>query len=127
MSKATKVTIDKERMRILADVVENPRKAPKKLAGMGFNFCTLTTGPDIVGAKPECGTQCCTAGWACWLFGEKGSPINGVQAMKLLGLTVRQADCLFYNYDHYISNRFLISGVEAAAAIRRMAEITTTK
>lgn len=45
--------------------------------------------------KPFCGTTACIAGWTCTLSGKRGDNIPA-EAQKLLGITLDQAQRLFY-------------------------------
>lgn len=129
--------MNKERMLYLADVIEQPRLTPPEFFGTMFNMSNWTSGSGLMelAKTQECGTACCIAGWACLVFGDEKTEIDGESGKKILGLDKLQADLLFHNkrdnngvpYITQDPDRYgtggrggAITREEAASAIRRM-------
>jgi hypothetical protein len=103
--------MDKERMLLLADVIE------KKELPMEFDMGTLYNEERGI---EGCQTSGCIVGHAALLFGL--NPLDPMQVGEALGLTFEQSQRLFYNFDHFVSERDLnlVSREEAVEAIRKM-------
>lgn len=116
-----------KRMLALAAEIENPT------SDLQFNMISFTSQDPKsrkVTVQHMCDTRCCIGGTAVVMFGSKKDLIGPVAAIRLLGLTSKQADRLFYagiyeliepKWGHVPFDE--ITREQAAYAIRKMVEL----
>lgn len=119
----------KNRILRVAKAIRREGQFAKRIPVPDFNmenFVSDGYGNHPATAKPNsisCNTVCCIAGMACFLYPRIANGNNyEISAAKILGLTEKQADFLFYGGFKHAGFFSEITREEAAQALERLAE-----